>query len=217
MLGGIDGCVTTFAVVAGAVGAQFPSPVIIVLGFANLVADGFSMAASNYLGVKSEREQVDEARTEEHRHIQEVPEGEREEVRQIFMRKGFRGETLDHIVDVITRDPELWVNTMITEELGLPIEGPPPFRAALATFTAFVLVGFVPLIPFLLPGLRSANRFPVSAAATALAFSCVGIMKGWALHRSVFFSSLETLGIGGAAAVLAYLTGTLLRRVFGVG
>jgi VIT1/CCC1 family predicted Fe2+/Mn2+ transporter len=215
VLGGIDGCVTTFAVVAGAVGAQFPGFIVVILGSANLVADGFSMAAGNYLGTKSQREEVDRARREENRHIEEVPGGEREEVRQIFARKGFHGETLEHIVDVITRDRELWVNTMITEELGLPLEGPSPIRAGLATFAAFVLVGVVPLIPFLVPGVAPDQRFAASAIATALAFVGVGMVKGWALGRSIFRSALETLGIGGSAAVLAYVAGAALRRLFG--
>ncbi len=213
VLGGIDGCVTTFAVVAGAVGAQFPGVVVIVLGLANLVADGFSMAGSNYLSTKSQREEVDEARREEHRHIEKVPAGEREEVRQIFARKGFRGDTLDHIVATITGNRELWVDTMVTEELGLPLEGPSPVRAALATFAAFVLVGLVPLLPFLSGGV--AHRFWASAAVTAAAFLAVGVMKGIALGRSLPRSALETLGIGGGAAALAYFIGAGLRRAFG--
>ncbi len=213
VLGGIDGCVTTFAVVAGAVGAQFPGVVVIVLGVANLVADGFSMAGSNYLSTKSQREQVDEARREERRHIEKVPGGEREEVRQIFARKGFRGETLDRIVATITANRELWVDTMVREELGLRLEGPPPLRAALATFAAFVLVGLVPLLPFLSGGV--AQRFWASAAATAVAFLAVGVMKGVALGRSMLRSGLETLGIGGGAATLSYLIGAGLRHAFG--
>ena len=213
VLGGIDGCVTTFAVVAGAVGAQFPGMVVIVLGLANLVADGFSMAGSNYLSTKSQREEVDKARREEQRHIEEVPGGEREEVRQIFARKGFHGETLDHIVATITDNRELWVDTMVTEELGLRLEGPSPARAALATFAAFALVGLVPLLPFLSGGV--AHRFWASAAVTAVAFAAVGLMKGRALGRSMLRSGLETLGIGGGAAVLAYFIGAGLRRAFG--
>jgi hypothetical protein len=81
ILGGIDGCVTTFAVVAGAVGGGFSGVVVIVLGIANLLADGFSMAVSNYQGTKSQRQQVEEARRSEERQVEAIPEGEREEIR----------------------------------------------------------------------------------------------------------------------------------------
>jgi VIT1/CCC1 family predicted Fe2+/Mn2+ transporter len=122
VLGAVDGCVTTFAVVAGAVGGGFSEIVVIVLGFANVLADGFSMAVSNYLGTKSECEEVDKARRTERTHIEAIPAGEREEIRQIFARKGFGGDLLERIVEVITSNPKLWVDTMLTEELGLQLD-----------------------------------------------------------------------------------------------
>ena len=102
VFGAIDGTVTTFAVVAGTAGAGLPRGVAIILGIANLAADGFSMAVGNYLSTKVERQLIDKARRHEERHIAEVPEGEREEVRQIFAAKGFSGGVLEEIVRVIT-------------------------------------------------------------------------------------------------------------------
>jgi VIT1/CCC1 family predicted Fe2+/Mn2+ transporter len=215
VLGGIDGAVTTFAVVAGAVGGGFPGLVVIVLGFANLLADGFSMAVSNYLSTKSDRDRVEEARRTEEHHIRQVPHGERGEIREIFVRKGFSGETLETIVDVITQDPRLWVDTMLAEELGLQIEGRSPLGAAVATFVAFSITGAVPLIPFLLPGLEASQAFLASALATAAAFLAVGMAKGIVLGRAVFRSGLETLLMGGCAASLAYVVGHWLRQVYG--
>lgn len=216
VLGAIDGCVTTFAVVAGSLGAQFPGVVVVVLGFANLLADGFSMGASNYLGTKSERERIENARREEHRHIEEVPHGEREEIRQIFESKGFQGEALEHIVDVITRNRDVWVDTMITEELGLPLAGPSPVRAGLSTFAAFVAAGLVPLLPFLTRGIGDAQRFLASAVMTGLVFFLVGMLKGRALERPALRAGLEMLAIGGGAAVVAYAAGAALHRAFAV-
>jgi VIT1/CCC1 family predicted Fe2+/Mn2+ transporter len=215
VLGGIDGCVTTFAVVAGAVGAGFPGLVVVVLGFANLLADGFSMAVSNYQGTKSQLERVEEARLSEERQIEEIPAGEREEVRQIFAAKGFSGETLERIVEVITNDRRLWVDTMLTEELGLEVEGPNPFRAALATFAAFLVVGIIPLVPFVIPGLPTSTRFLASAIATGAAFFGVGAVKGLVLGRAALRSGLETLLTGGTAAAIAFVVGALLRQAFG--
>jgi VIT1/CCC1 family predicted Fe2+/Mn2+ transporter len=215
VLGAMDGCVTTFAVVAGAVGAGFPGFVAIIMGMANLVADGFSMAVGNYQATKSQRELVDKARAMEERHIEEIPDGEREEIRQIFALKGFEGEVLEQIVQVITSDRSLWVETMLREELGLQVEGANPLRAAVATFVAFLAVGFLPLLPFLIRPLGPQLAFGLSSFVTALAFFGVGVLKGRETDRSQVKSGLETLLTGGAAAVLSYVVASLLQGVFG--
>jgi len=139
ILGAVDGGVTTFAVIAGAIGGGFDSQVIVILGFAKLFADGFSMAASNFLRARSQHERIEEARQMEKQHIRYIPEGERQEIRQIFAEKGFEGETLDRIVETMTQDEEQWINIMLNEELGLPIKAPSPWGAAGSTFGAFLV------------------------------------------------------------------------------
>ena len=215
VLGAIDGCVTTFAVVAGAVGAGFPNLVALVLGVANLVADGFSMAVSNYQATKSEQHLLERVRSTEEHHIDEIPEGEREEIRQIFAAKGFDGPVLEQVVDVITADRKLWVETMIREEWGLQVEGANPLRAAITTFLAFGLVGLLPLLPFLLVFVGPENAFGWSAIITALAFFGVGVIKGRETHKPMLWSGVETLLTGGAAATLAYLAGSWLQGLYG--
>src|ERR1044072_7380007 len=116
--GAIDGTVTTFAVVAGVEGASLSATVVIILGIANLVADGFSMAVSTFLGSRAEAQQRERARCEEQRQIELVPEGEREEIRQLFAAKGFAGDELERIVEVITSDRDVWGAAMMSEELG---------------------------------------------------------------------------------------------------
>ncbi len=218
VLGAIDGCVTTFAVVSGVAGAGLPRNVALILGFANLLADGFSMAASNYQRNLAERERVEQARRTEERHIAEIPEGERREIHEIFARKGFGGEVLDEIVRVITRDRRRWVDTMVTEELGLRLVAPSPRRAALVTFAAFCTVGLIPLLPFLLPlAPPPTGMFYASCLATAGAFVLVGMLKGHVLGRPRLRSGAETLLVGGAAAALAYVVGLLLGRLVGTG
>ena len=100
--GGIDGTVTTFAIMAGVVGADLSAGAVIVLGIANLLADGFSMAAANYSSTKTEIGEYEQVRRMEERHVDLAPEGEREEIRQIFQAKGFEGEALETAVNVIT-------------------------------------------------------------------------------------------------------------------
>jgi len=86
---------------------------VIILGVANLLADGLSMAVSNYLSTRSQREEVEKARREEEKHIREFPEGEQEEIRQIFAAKGFSGDTLERIVETVTQNRKLWIDTML--------------------------------------------------------------------------------------------------------
>lgn len=211
VLGAVDGAVTTFAVVSGAAGAGMSGGVAIILGTANLFADGLSMAAGNYLSVKSNRQLLEKARAMEQSHIDEVPDGEREEIRQIFAAKGFEGDLLDQIVEVITRDHQQWIDTMVTEELGLPRETPDPLRAALVTFAAFAVSGLIPLLPLFVDGLSATATFVTSAVATGLAFLLIGSLKGKVLHRSLVLSALETFFIGGAAATVAFGVGHWLR------
>jgi VIT1/CCC1 family predicted Fe2+/Mn2+ transporter len=216
VLGAIDGCVTTFAVVSGVVGANLPQRVALILGLANLCADGFSMAVSNYQKAASDRQRIAQARESEARHIAEVPEGEREEIRQIFAQKGFHGSLLEDIVAVITQDRTRWVETMLTEELGLPLAGPVPRTAALVTFTGFVLAGLLPLAPLILPlAMPVPTRFAISAWATGATFLLIGVVKGYVLDRPRWRSGLETLLVGGGAAGLAYLVGVWLRGIAG--
>ena len=213
--GAVDGTVTTFAVVAGVVGASLDAGIVIVLGVANLLADGFSMAVSNFLGTKAERQQYERALREEEREIAVIPEGEREEIRQIFAAKGFEGKDLDRVVDVITSDRDRWVATMIVDEHGLSANPPDPWRGAAATFVAFVVVGFVPLASFVAEALRPSisGEFAWSLGLTALAFFGVGAWKSRFVDQRWWRSGLETLGIGGAAASIAYGIGKLLENL----
>jgi len=216
VLGAIDGTVTTFAIVAGVAGANMPHHVAIILGCANILADGFSMAVSNFLSTQSERHLVERVRENEARHIDTIPDGEREEIRQIFAAKGFEGDVLHHIVEVITKNHKQWIDTMITDEYGLQLTGPSPWKAAGATFAAFLAAGFVPLFPFFLPfALASMTIFGLSTAATMVTFFLIGVAKGRVLERSQIRSGLETLAVGGAAALLAYGVGAALHAMLG--
>ena len=215
--GAIDGAVTTLAVVAGVAGAGLPSPVIIILGLANLVADGFSMAAANFLGTRAENQRLVRQRRFEQLEIRLHPEGEREEIRQIFAAKGVRGETLERVVEAITADEDRWLDVMMTEEHGMSRAKRSALRAASATFIAFVIVGAVPLISFVSNALGAtiANPFGVCVALTGLAFFGVGAAKGRVVDQRWWLSGIETLAVGGAAASIAYGIGVALRGFVG--
>lgn len=163
--GAIDGTVTTFAVVAAAAGARLDPLVIIILGFANLIADGFSMGASAYLSAKSDRD-LKKSKDEAH-------EG---------------GET--------------------------------PFGDGFATFIAFVALGLVPLVIYIVAqvlGWHMANEtlFAISCFMTGAAFMAIGIVKGQMTKTNPLKAAIETLLLGGIAAALAYFLGDVLARALG--
>lgn len=206
--GGIDGAVTTFAVVTGVMGAKLNTEVILILGVANLLADGFSMAAANYLGTKSEEDEYKFYKAYEEQQVERVPEGEREEVRQIYRNKGFSGGTLEKLVTSITADRKLWVDTMLREEYGLPATIRSPYRAAWNTFISFVICGFIPLLPFTL---NLPYAFLFSAIMVAIVFFGIGSMKSrWSIQKW-WLSGLITLLVGGVAAALAYGVGLIFH------
>lgn len=158
--GSIDGIVTTFAVVAGSIGASLSSSIILILGFANLFADGFSMATSNYLSAKS--------KSELHKS-----EGRYEKSKK-------------------------------------------PINSALATFISFILIGFIPLISFVVSAIFPSlifNRIYLGIFLTLFALATVGAIKGFVTGKHWILSSLETLTIGGIAAFIAFLVGYILKGI----
>lgn len=208
--GGIDGAVTTFAIVAGAVGADLSWRVVLIMGVANLLADGFSMAAANFTGTRAEIEDYERLREMERRHMSDDPRGERRELIEIYRLKGYSGRSLVRMVELVMQNANHWLDVMMIEEHGLSSMLRSPMRAALATFAAFVLCGLVPLVPFILP---VANQALLAAIMTAVTFFGVGSLKArWSL-APWWRSGLETFGIGMGAALVAYLLGEGLTRL----
>ena len=205
--GGIDGAITTFAIVSGVTGAHLSVKTILILGIANLVADGFSMAASNYLGTKSEHDQLKLLENFERDQIQKEPVGEKEEVRQILVKKGFSGTTLEAATNTYTAEPGRWINLMLSEEYGLSTQLRSPLKAALTTFTAFCICGLVPLLPFIV---GSTSSIYFSMISTAGVFFFVGSFKAkWSIVPW-WRQGFETLAVGSIAAVIAFVVGILL-------
>jgi len=212
--GALDGIITTFAIVSGVEGAGLSNSIVLILGFANILADGISMGVGNYLSTKTELEYIENEKRRELWEIEHVPEGEREEIRAIFKKKGFKGKDLERAVEIITSDKEIWLRTMMLEELGLTEEDKTPVHSGIATFIAFIIAGLVPLFPFVLalifPGLMI-NRFLISIILTGIVLFGVGAFKTRITEVNWIRSGIEMTLVGGAAAAVSFFVGHFLR------
>src|SRR5688500_2115389 len=216
--GALDGIVTTSAVVSGVAGADLGSNVILILGIGNLLADGFSMGVGDYLSTQSEREYYDREARRQRWEIDSFPEGQRAELQALYLKDGWRANDAEQLVELHTHDTDRWVNAMMIEELGMLKEEHNPVYNALATFSAFVIAGSVPLLVYLV-GLRvpieAGDAFGWSLALSGAALFLVGAAKVFVTRLNPFRSGLEMLFVGGLAAAVAYAIGDLLQHVGG--
>ena len=214
--GANDGIVTTFAIVAAAAGAVLSPGVVIILGIANLLADGFSMGASNFLSLRSEREFVRVQRTREEWEADNFPEIEREEIRNILRHWGIPQEFIEPSTSAITRDKKRWVDLMMKEELDLQEkETASPLRHGFATLGAFIIAGFVPLIPYFFFSLGP-SQFLLSGIIAAATFFGVGAARTLVTGANPLKAGMEILLVGGLASVVAYGVGWGVKTMFGI-
>jgi VIT1/CCC1 family predicted Fe2+/Mn2+ transporter len=213
--GGIDGSVTTFAVVAGSAGADLSSSVVLILGFANLFADGFSMSIGAYLSKRSEKQNYEKHRAIEYWEVDNLPEAERQEVREIFQARGFEGELLEQVVNVVCADRDRWVDVMMKDELDMIKEKRSAFAIGLTTFGSFIVVGFIPLIIYVWDYIFGfeGNTFLTASILTSVAFIIIGFLKSYVTETSKFKGIMETLILGALAALVAFFVGDLLKGI----
>ncbi|MEX2030567.1 MAG: VIT1/CCC1 transporter family protein [Anaerolineales bacterium] len=217
--GGLDGIVTTFAVVSGVAGANLGSHIVLILGLANLLADGFSMATGAYLSARSQTEYYDREWQRESWEVDHFPDGEKAELIEVYRTQGYPEADAQKLVEIQSQDKRRWVRTMMMEEVGLIPAERRPVSAGLATFGAFVLAGALPLIIYVVgtfTPIAPETALPISVALSALALFALGAAKVFVTHRSPIRSGIEMLLVGGLAGVVAYTVGALLRGL-GVG
>ncbi|MEQ9423050.1 MAG: VIT1/CCC1 transporter family protein [Cyclobacteriaceae bacterium] len=211
--GGIDGAITTFAVVAGAAGAGADIKWVLIFGFANLIADGFSMSVGNFFSTKADRDNFEKHKSIEYWEIENLREREVEEIREIYSDKGFKGELLEQVVEVITSDKDVWVDTMMKEELEMIKDSRTPVQTATATFLSFMIVGLIPLTSYIVAALTPIDRsnlFIFSCIGTGIGLLLVGYLKGLVTNEPQWKATGQTLLLGGIAAALAYYVGEVL-------
>lgn len=214
VFGANDGIITTFAVVAGVAGADLSSTIVLILGVANLLGDGFSMAAGNFLARKSEAEWRAIERAREEWEVDNMPEEERLEVREMYKKKGLRGETLEQVVQVLTSNKEVWVREMMTGEHGIVPEDKllHPTKNAAVTFISFVVAGAIPLLPYVF-GAIGTVAFRWSTIAAGITLFAVGSLRTLVTGKRWWLAGVEMLGVGAIAAGVAYTVGAFLARL----
>jgi VIT1/CCC1 family predicted Fe2+/Mn2+ transporter len=211
--GGLDGIITTFAVVAGVTGASLSSGIVLILGFANLIADGLSMAIGDYLSTKAEAEYNRAERRREAWEVEHYPEGEKKELVELYVEKGLSEEDATAIVEILARNKETWIDIMMLEELGIVESDESPVKNGIATFFSFGIFGLVPLLAYVLSYLVPAwapATFPLACVLTGMTLFTLGALKVRITERGWFRSGMEMLLVGGLAAVAAYVVGRLL-------
>jgi len=211
----MDGIVTTFAVVAGSAGADLTINIILILGMSNLIADGLSMSIGSYLSKKSELDNYNKHLRIEEWEIENMPDIERQEVMDIYKEKGFSGSELEMVVNRITSNKQVWIDTMMKDELGLTLEKKSPFRSGLSTLFSFIVAGGIPLIfyVFAYSGKVGLNPFFLSSIVTLIAFIVIGYIKTYVTKIGLVRSMLETLALGASAATAAYFLGDYLEKI----
>lgn len=225
VFGGLDGIITTFAVVAGAIGANLTPAQVLIMGFANLIADGFSMGFGEYTSSKAELEYLEGERARELWEFDHFPEYQMKDMIEVYTSKGISEEDAYKVIPILARNKDFFLDHLMVEELGLmpPDEGDNPARQGLVMFTAFVLFGAVPLVGFLFLMLVWGKggaadfkdvAFALSCALTAGTLLILGTLKAVYTKQSKLKSGLLMLMNGTVAGGSAFLIGEGLQYVF---
>ena len=189
--GGIDGCVTTFAVVAGSVGAGLDSAVIIILGFANLLADGFAMSIGAYLSTKSEKDNFNKYRQLKYAEVQDAVATKRSDIYAYYKAKGLQSPVLEEVVKVLTSDKDRFVDELMKAEHGAIELDKSPFWMGVVTYTSFILIGLIPLAIYVWDYWYpiSVDPFLVASILTAIGFIFIGWLKTYVNQTSLLKGS----------------------------
>jgi vacuolar iron transporter family protein len=209
VFGANDGLVSNFALIMGVAGGTGEPGVILLAGVAGLVAGAGSMAAGEWVSVRSQRELYEREIEVERWELEQFPDEERHELKLIYEAKGLDAQAAKALAEQIMADPEVALDTLTREELGLnPADLGSPWGAALSSFLAFATGAIVPLLPFLFAA--GPGALVASAAASAAALGAVGAVISIFTGRPAWRSALRMVAIGGGAALVTYLIGSLI-------
>jgi VIT1/CCC1 family predicted Fe2+/Mn2+ transporter len=204
-----DGLISNASLIMGIAGAAADHRVIAMTGAAGLIAGAFSMAAGEYVSMRSQREMYEYQIGLEREELDLYPEAEAEELALIYQARGLSRDEALSAAKTIIADPERALETLAREELGLnPDDLGSPWGAAVSSFASFAVGASIPLAPFVLAG--AAASLVIAIAATAVALFAVGATLSLFTGRSMLLSGARMLAIGAAAGTITYFTGKLL-------
>jgi VIT1/CCC1 family predicted Fe2+/Mn2+ transporter len=209
VFGASDGLVSNLSLVMGVAGATSEPSIILLSGIAGLLAGAFSMAAGEYISVRSQVEVLERQIALERAELAAIPDEEFEELVAIYQSKGMPEADARRFAEHIFADPELALTTLVREELGLDRDGmSSPWAAAGGSFCAFVIGAVIPIIPFLF-GSGDAVLV-VSFLASLVGLFVLGALVSLLTGRNLVFSGLRQVGIGAAAAIVTFAVGRLI-------
>jgi len=207
-----DGVNTSLGIAAGVGGADASSNIIILAALVAMFTGAKAMAVQNYLAVKSHRELLKSEIDREIWEIENKPEDERQEIEDIYKAKGFSGKDLEMIVNKITSDKKVWLDTMLNEELNLNLEiAGHPLKSALRMFGSFLVGGILPIIPFFF-----AEGYVPLFIAIGISLSTsfiVGAVKSKIAQTSIIKGGIEMAGLGTGIALIGFGIGTELVNI----
>jgi VIT1/CCC1 family predicted Fe2+/Mn2+ transporter len=210
VIGMADGLTVPFALAAGLSGAINTTHVIVVAGLAEIAAGSIAMGLGGYLAAKSDAEHYVKERAREWREVQEIPEEEAREVREILQNYGMAPEEANTVVAALEKRPEAWVEFMMRFELGL--EPPQPGRAVRSAATiagSYVGGGMIPLAPYIILN-QVSTALIASVFVTLIALAVFGYIKGRFTGAVPIRSASQTLVTGALAAAAAYVLARLI-------
>jgi vacuolar iron transporter family protein len=206
ILGGQDGLVNVLGVILGVAAATEDARVVLVAGFAATLAESISMAGVAYTSTVAKGELYESERAREYRHLRDAPNLERDEVRQIYQRKGFDGRVLDQIVDTITANPDVWVAVMMAEEHQLtPIDRKAALRSSFVVGASAIVGSLIPLVPFIAVPVNMGMLLAIGLSAVAL--FVVGAVKARRTVGRPARSGFELMMIGIVSAMVGWAVG----------
>jgi len=222
VFGGLDGILTSFAIVAGAAGGQLSPEIVLILGISNILADALSMGVGEHLSSKAHNEYVMSEREREVWEMKTYPAGEIEEMIDLYQQRGMSRDDAEVVIKRMAKYPDFFVDIMMVEELGLqvPDEDENTVKDGFVMFLSFAFFGFLPLIgyvimPLMFPDIEFTEHelFFLACGVTAISLFALGAIKANFSHVWWFKSGTEMLLLGSACACIAYTAGFAVQAL----